>query len=30
MALFWCGVAIVINFAAMALLGYLAAKGVGR
>lgn len=28
MALFWCGVAIVINFAAMALLGYLAAKGV--
>ena len=28
MALFWCGVVIVINFAAMALLGYLAAKGV--
>ena len=29
-ALFWCFVAIVINFAAMALLGYLAAKGVGN
>jgi hypothetical protein len=28
MALFWCGVALVINFAALALLGYIAAKGV--
>jgi hypothetical protein len=27
-ALFWCFVAIVFNFAALALLGYLAAKGV--
>lgn len=28
MALFWCFVAIVINFAALALLGYLVAKGI--